>query len=134
MEMSQEGDTERHDDLDEVLKTALAMGRSYAESGALVHVSARTVRRRMADPDFAAEVSRRRAEHVGALTGQMVAAGQEAVTVLLGCLAAENESVRLRAAQMVLSLSAQMRHAGELEDRLVALETTGLSYGEGRRS
>jgi hypothetical protein len=84
----------------------------------LAHVSARTVRRRMSDPVFAADVSSRRAEHTAPLTGQLVTAGQGAVTVLLGCLGAESEAVRLRAAQLILALGTQMRHAGELEDRI----------------
>jgi hypothetical protein len=112
------------------MKTALATGHTYAEVGVLAHVSARTVRRRMTDPVFAADVSSRRAEHTAALTGQLVTAGQGAVTVLLGCLGADSEAVRLRAAQLILSLGTQMRHAGELEDRLAAVESRTAGRGD----
>jgi len=55
----------RRDDLDEVIVAALAAGRSYAEAAQLSGTSARTVRRRMSDVGFAAEVSARRGERVG---------------------------------------------------------------------
>lgn len=107
---------------DEVIMTALVVGRTYAEAGEVASRSERTVRRRMADPVFAAEVSRRRGERAAALTGQLVGAGPGAVDVLRGCLEADSEAVRLRAAQLILGLGSQFRHAQELEARLVALE------------
>lgn len=108
--------------VDEVVRAALAVGQTYADAGAAAGVSERTVRRRMSDPDFAAEVSVRRGEHVGALAGQLMTAGTEAVAVLRACLASDNETVRLRAAQLVLTTGNSLRHAHELESRLVALE------------
>ena len=117
----------RRSDLDEIVKTALAVGHTYAEAGAASGQSERTVRRRMSDPEFAAAVSTRRGEHVGALTGQLMAAGTEAVAVLRGCLASDNEAVRLRAAQLTLAIGTQLRHAHELEVRLAALEAGTVS-------
>lgn len=67
---------------DELVVAALAGGRCYEEAGAAAGVSARTVRRRMAEPAFAAAVSARRGERVAAVTGQLVAAGSDAITVI----------------------------------------------------
>ncbi len=119
-------------ELEEVMKTALATGRTYAEVGVLVRRSARTVRRRMSDPQFAADVSARRGEHVSALTGQLVSGGSDAVAVLLQCLTSGSDPVRLRAAQSVLSLGTQMRQSGELEERLSALESRTPAATSGR--
>ena len=113
---------ERRGQEDEVLVAALVAGHTYAEAGGVAGVSERTVRRRMADPGFAGVVSTRRGERVAAITGLLVTAGPEAIDVLRSCMAAESETVRLRAAQLVLGLGAQFRQAQELEARLVALE------------
>jgi hypothetical protein len=63
----------RRSQLDELLVELLATGRTYEETGALANVSARTVRRRMASPAFAAPVSTLRAGSTwggGRATGQ----------------------------------------------------------------
>lgn len=109
---------------DEALKDALATGLTYAEAGEVVGVSERTVRRRMSEQEFAADVSRRRGEHVSSLAGQLVTAGTEAVHVLRESLHADVPAVRLRAAQLLLTLGTQLRHAHELEQRLAALEAS----------
>ena len=53
---------------DEVIGAALAAGRSYDEAAAAANVSARTVRRRMADDRFAAEVRTLRAKRASRLS------------------------------------------------------------------
>lgn len=108
---------------DEVLKAALAAGMTYAAAGAVAGVSDRTVRRRMKEPGFAAQVSTMRGEHVAAVTGQLAIAGGAAVEVLVDCMAAGSPALRLRAAHLVLTLGAQLRQASEFEERLTALET-----------
>ena len=113
----------RRAQLDDLLVELLANGRTYAGAGESAGVSERTVRRRMSDPVFAGRVSRRRGEHVGALVGQLVDAGDEAIEVLRGSLHADTDAVRLRAAELVLRLGTQLRHGHELEARLIALET-----------
>jgi len=125
----QGGENSRRADMDEVLKAALAAGGTYAEAGVTAQMSERTVRRRMSDPDFSREVSTRRGEHVGALTGQLLTAGAEAVAVLRAGLASDNEAVRLRAAHLLLTIGNQLRHAHELESRLAALENRSDTAG-----
>lgn len=115
---------------DELIREALASGRTYAEAGALAGVSARTVRRRMSDPEFARGVSVRRGEVVGAIIGQLVGSGVEAVEVLRECLHSDKESMRFRSAHLLLTLSTQLRHAHELEERLAALEAGDVTEDE----
>ncbi len=122
----------RRPDEDELITAALVVGGTYAEAGTVAGVSERTVRRRMADPEFAAEVSRRRGERVAGITGQLVSIGPDAIGVIRDCMAADTAGVRLRAAQLALALGVQFRHAQELEARLVALETARTPDGGGQ--
>ncbi len=119
-------------DRDELLIAALVVGGTYAAAGEVGGVSERTVRRRMTDPDFAAEVSRRRGERVAGIAGQLVSIGPDAIDVIRDCMAADTAAVRLRAAQLALALGVQFRHGQELEARLVALETARTTEGGGQ--
>jgi hypothetical protein len=121
---------------DEILIEALAEGRTYAAAAALTAGSARTVRRRMTDPDFAAQVSRRRAERVSELTGALVSLSARALQTLEECLDAERPGDRIRAAQVVLGAVHRYREATEFEARLTELETaaTGTTGGTGAGS
>ncbi|MEJ7741699.1 MAG: hypothetical protein WKF73_03610 [Nocardioidaceae bacterium] len=56
-------------------------------------------------------------------------AGVEAVEVLRASLREQSGAVRLRAAHLILTLGTQLRHAQELEARLVALEAGTNSAG-----
>lgn len=107
---------------DELILEALAAGVAYADAGSAAGVSARTVRRRMADPLFAAELARRRAVRVSDLTGQMMGLGARAVSVLGEALEAEAVGDRLRAANLILTALRRYRADGDLELRLTALE------------
>lgn len=107
---------------DEIVINALAVGHSYSEAADLANVSPRTVRRRMADPAFAAEVSRRRGERVNALTGQVVEHLSMALRVVVGSLDSPSESVALRAADLLLQWSVRLRKSNELEGRVKTLE------------
>ncbi len=101
---------------------ALAAGSGYADAAATAGVSARTVRRRMTDPLFAAELARRRAVRVSDLTGQMMGLGARAIAVLGEALDAESVGDRLRAANLILTSLRRYRADGDLELRLTALE------------
>jgi hypothetical protein len=112
---------------DELMRAALATGATYAAAGTVAGVSERTVRRRMGDPRFAAEVSVRRGEQVATVSGLLVNAGADAVQVLSDSLRSDSEAVRLRAAHLILTVGTQLRHAHELEERLGALEARRLT-------
>jgi hypothetical protein len=107
---------------DEVLVEALADGMSYPAAGELANVSARTVRRRVSDPVFAARVQQRRGQRVGEVTGLLAGLARRAVATLAGCMDAERPSDRIRAAQAVLGELHRFRDQHDLEERLRLLE------------
>ncbi len=117
---------------DEILIEALADGLSYSAAAALSRapVSARTVRRRMADPAFVAEVHQRRAQRVGEVTGMLVRLAHRAVAALDECLEADRPSDQIRAAEVVLGQLHRFRDQVDLEERLRELEQATF----GRRS
>ncbi len=107
---------------DEVLLDALATGLSYLEAGELAGLSARTVRRRMTAPDFAAELARRRAMRVSDVTGRLVAASERAVQVLLELLESQVAGERLRSAELILNMGRRFRSDTDIDVRLSTLE------------
>ena len=107
---------------DEVLVEALAEGLGYAAAGDLARVSARTVRRRMADGGFAALVSARRGQRVGEVTGVLVGLARRVVATLDACMDSERPVDRIRAAQGVLVELHRFRDQHDLEERLRLLE------------
>jgi hypothetical protein len=91
----------RHND--EALITALAAGGNIAAAARHAHVSERTVRRRLLDPDFARKVGEARAELVRAAVGRLSAVGVLAVDKqhsLIG--SARSVAVQLGASRSVL--------------------------------
>ena len=107
---------------DEVLLDALATGLSYLDAGVLAGLSARTVRRRMTDPSFAAELARRRAMRVSDVTGRLLSVSGRAVQVLVELLDSQVTGERLRSAELILNLGRRFRSDSDVDARLVALE------------
>lgn len=119
---------------DDVIKAALAAGRSYAETATLAGVSARTVRRRMEDEAFAGEVRRLRAERASQLSSTLLELGATAIEVLGELLADPSSSVRLRAADAVLGHGQRYQREVDLVERIAAIERrieTGAASVEG---
>jgi hypothetical protein len=90
-------------DQDEVIMAALAACADYATAGQAAGVSERTVRRRMADPSFAAEVSRRRGERVSTLPGRLLDSSELAVGVIERCMGSDSPARAPHAARTVQS-------------------------------
>lgn len=107
----------------EVLLDALAAGRSYSEAGVLAGVAARTVRRRMAEPAFVSELARRRAMRVSDIAGRLLWSSERALGVLEECLDADRPADRLRAAELILTMTRRFRTEVDTDARLVALES-----------
>ena len=107
---------------DEALIDVLSTGVAYAAAGAVVGLSERSVRRRMTNPLFVAAVARRRGERLAEVTGQVSALAVRAVEVLEHALEDDNQAFRLRAAQMVLTLTRHLRTEVDNEARFLALE------------
>lgn len=107
---------------DEILLAALAAGKSYTIAGSAAGVSARTVRRKMADPSFAAEVAEHRRLYVNEVVGLLLASGTAAVEVVRECLNSDKPSDRLRAAELLLVLGRRVYADPDVQERLALLE------------
>lgn len=112
-----EGGPELDDVRDELLIACLAEGWTHQHAADQAGVSAKTVQRRMGDPQFAAAVSRRRRQRVEHLTGQLIASSDTAVSVLNDLLASDDPKVQLRAVSLVLGHASGF-HRGEQEREL----------------
>jgi uncharacterized protein (UPF0147 family) len=110
---------------DVVLITALASGATQANAGRAAGMSDRTIRRRLADPDFATRVaaeSRQVASRAAARISAL--AGGVAVTVLEELLADPSTPphIRLRAALGTLHMLPAVRDHAELEEMVTTIE------------
>jgi hypothetical protein len=107
---------------DELIIEALAAGLSYADAGASARVTARTVGRRMSEPEFAARVSQRRGERVSEITGALTTMSHDAIDVLRETMADGKPGDQLRAAHLTLTLMSKFRSETEMEQRLASVE------------
>jgi len=87
---------------DEVLLASLAAGQSTTEAAAVAGMSARTARRRAADPGFRARLDEARAAIVEDAAAQLAAAATDAVSTLRRLLTADSDMARLGAARAIL--------------------------------
>jgi hypothetical protein len=102
----------------------LAGGGTQLEAATAAQVDARTIRRWLDDPTFAALVKTIRGEAFDQALAVLVAGATEAARHLVA-LATErhsNAGVRLGACRSVLQFAADHISAGQLEDRIAALE------------
>jgi hypothetical protein len=108
---------------DERILMALACGSTIEQAAAKGEVTAKTVQRRMQEPDFRKRLHMLRSEMVSRAASMLTAAALEAVKTLLS-LQNENvqAAVRLGAAKAVLELGAKLRENVELEERIRQLE------------
>jgi HEAT repeat protein len=107
---------------DSVILAALAIGKTVQESADAAGVSARTVSRRMADPDFCQRVAELRAETVARAASKMSDGMTEAADVLRKLLKSKKESIRLGSCRAMLEFGVRLRETIELQRRLEALE------------
>lgn len=101
---------------------ALARGATTDQAATEAGVSARTVRRWLQTPGTAGEVRALRAELLHQAVGALSDAAVDAVHTLRDALHADNETVRVRAAQTILTSLVSLRDATEVTDRLAAIE------------
>lgn len=107
---------------DETLAAALGSGWARAEAGALVGLSERSVRRRLADPTFSADVARYRALHFADVTSILSVGAVRAARVLVEQLESPTAMTQLRAADAVLRHSRVFHTEADVDLRLTALE------------
>jgi hypothetical protein len=107
----------------QVAVDVLGRGGSYGDAGEEADVDRRTIGRWMQDAAFRRRVAARRDAWVAEISGQLVAAGPDAVTVLIQeSRIGERSADRVRAATALLHQAARFRRDHDLEERLRALE------------
>ncbi len=107
----------------DIIAAALASGATQREAGRAAGVSERTVRRRLEQPEFAAQVAHERAELVTRVSARLTGLASKALDTLESLLGADVASgVRGRTATGILAASRVWRDAAEIEDRLRMVE------------
>lgn len=102
---------------------ALAAGATIEAAAEAAGVSPRTVYRRLADTGYAAEVDRHREAAIGRALGRLASASSAAVETLVELAdGAESESVRLKAADRIVSHVVALHDHLAVSSRLEELE------------
>lgn len=107
---------------DELLVSALAVGKTRDEAALAANVSPTTVSRRLANPEFKQRIQRIRGELIAAALGKVSDSMSAAADTLRSLLTAESESIRLGAARAILDAAVKLREAANIEERLASLE------------
>jgi|SRR5829696_2003060 len=107
---------------DEAIISALACGHPYSEAARVAGVSDRTVRRRMQDPLFRAEVEEMRRTVMEQTSASLAQLAGKAVPVLEECMNNGEPWLRQKTALAVVELSIRDRETREMEERLIMLE------------
>jgi hypothetical protein len=107
---------------DEAIIFAMAAGATVAGAAEHAKVSEKTVRRRLANPDFRRRVAEARSEMLVRAVGRLSIAGVQTVDDLIALRSASSESVRLGACRALLEFLFKGNDAVILEQRIQALE------------
>jgi hypothetical protein len=106
----------------DALLLALAAGQTVRDAARSAGLGERTVRRRLADPNFRRRVAELRGEMVDRALGRATDGMSEAADMLRRLLRAKRENIRLGAARSLLEFGVRLRESVELEARLAAVE------------
>jgi hypothetical protein len=107
---------------DEALALALASGQTLRDAARAVGIGERTAARRWADPAFRRRVTETRSALFAEAVGRLAVLAGKAADALGELLTSGRDLVKLQAAKGVLELGPKLREAGELAERLDALE------------
>lgn len=105
-----------------VAVAALAAGRTIAAAAREAGISERTLRRRLADTGFAAQVHAARARIIEEAVGRLAGAAAGAIETLVRLLTSANEPVVVSAAKGLLDNLLRYRAAHDLDERLTRIE------------
>jgi hypothetical protein len=108
---------------DALLVESLAGGHTVAQAARQAGVSARTVFRRLGNPEFQERVRKARARMFDSATGALASIMHKSVAALRELLGNPSASIRLSAARCVLEAAQRLREAVELEQRLAEVES-----------
>jgi hypothetical protein len=115
----------------EALLLALASGLSVPAAAERAGVSERTAYRRLDDPAFRRRIAETRSALFTEAVGRLAALAGKAADALGELLTSNRDLVKLQAAKGVLELGPKLREAGELAQRLDALERRLTDEGDG---
>ena len=105
------------------LIVSLACGMSVETAAQKAGMSVRTVYRRLADPEFQAQVNEVRADMQRRAAAMLTAAAMAAIKTFTTLQeSAQSESVRLGAARSIIELGCKLREIVEFTERLAKLE------------
>ncbi len=108
---------------DDIFLNALLCGASVEAAGRKASMSRRTAYRRYRDAKFRKRFQEARAELAKRTTSLLSAGSLEATKALMELISpASPPATRLGAARAIIELGAKLREAGEIEERLAALE------------
>jgi hypothetical protein len=107
---------------DDALLLGLATGLSVPAAAQRAGVSERTAYRRLDDPGFRRRISETRTALFTEAVGRLAALAGKAADALGELLTSDRGLVKLQAAKGVLELGPKLREAGEVAERLDALE------------
>jgi len=108
---------------DEILIAALACGATQESAAQKAGVSAKTVQRRLAEPEFCRQLQAFRSDIVQRTSDALTAAGLEFVKTLIALVGTGTPpATRLGAAKAGLELGMKVRETADLGPRLAALE------------
>jgi hypothetical protein len=107
---------------DILIATAIARGVKRKTVADEHEVSERTLRNRMADPQFRRLVSDLRSEMIDGVVGALASLGAKAVYTLAKLMDAQSDGVRLQAATTILTTMMKGRENIEFSERLNRLE------------
>jgi hypothetical protein len=108
---------------DEQLALLLAGGNTAAEAGKQVHLSVRTIRRRLGDEAFRRRVNDLRAEMTAEALGVLSAAQGDAARKLATLArGSAREDIALAAAKAVLDMAGKLREQADLARRVAEME------------
>jgi transposase len=101
----------------------LSQGHSLKEVSEEAGVSERTLRRRLRDPEYEAEVGRLRADYLSEAVSKLARSSTIAVETLVElAVHAESENVRLGASKAILEFGVSLSENLEVRQRISALE------------
>lgn len=101
---------------------ALARGATLEKAAREGGVSTKTVRRRLADPEYQARVSQQRSEFTARAIGLLAHATTQAVEAMVGLLEAKSEMARLGAAKAILEYAISLSENQDTTRRIATLE------------
>lgn len=108
----------------------LAAGATFVAAAERAGMSTRTARRRAQDPDFIRHVRQWRDAMVDEAVGQLVGVLDDAIGTLRSLLDADSETVRLRAASLLIDQTLKLREHEEIQYRLALVEEAQQTQGD----